>query len=37
VVETGNSEWIADRLDDGELVTVPGAGHAYERTSTARP
>lgn len=30
MVETGNSEWIADRLDDGELVTVPGAGHAYE-------
>jgi dienelactone hydrolase len=30
VVKTGNSEWIADRLDDGELVTVPGAGHAYE-------
>lgn len=31
VVETGNSEWIADRLDSGTLVTIPGAGHAYER------
>lgn len=30
VVKTGNSEWIADRLDAGELVTIPGAGHSYE-------